>query len=171
MSVNPCQVVYDALEAHGCQPRGPEYKFAARCPAHEDRLPSLSVCEGVDCRAVLWCHAGCDTAAVIHALELGWADLFPDGHRRAPRARQPRLVTEPALDSAKRVLDTAGIEWRPTAEPDLVIVASCPVCRQPDLWVHDDGYRLRASCWRYGCSSEAILDALSQLVTGGRHAA
>ena len=156
--------MYAALEAAGCEPRGPAHDFSTRCPAHEDRSPSLSVREGADGRAVLWCFAGCDIEDVIRALELSWTDLFPDGHRRAPRARQPRLVSEPALASAKRVLEAAGHEWRPTAEPDMVIVNECPACRMPDVWFFDDGHRLRGSCWRSGCSSTAILDALGDAV-------
>jgi hypothetical protein len=161
---DPCHRVYDALDAHDCQPQGPAYKATAKCPAHEDRSPSLSLCEGADRRAVLFCHAGCDTGTVIRALDLQWADLFPDGHRRAPRSRQPQLVTESALDSAERVLAAAGRTWRPTAEPDMVVVDQCPACGQPEVWLYDDGRRLRGSCWRNGCSSTAILDALGRAV-------
>jgi hypothetical protein len=164
MRREPCQVVYDALDAHDCQPQGPAYKATARCPAHEDRMPSLSLCEGADGRAVLFCHAGCDTENVIRALDLRWPDLFPHGHRRAPRSRQPQLVTESALDSAKRVLAAAGRTWRPTTEPDMVVVDQCPACEQPEVWLYDDGRRLRGSCWRNGCSSTAILNALGRAV-------
>jgi hypothetical protein len=38
------------------------------CPAHDDEHPSLSVTQGRV--AVLWkCHAGCDRAAVTHAIK------------------------------------------------------------------------------------------------------
>ena len=30
----------------------------ARCPAHDDRQPSLSIAEGDDGRALMHCHAG-----------------------------------------------------------------------------------------------------------------
>jgi len=160
MSHEPCRVVFDALERHDCQPRGPEYKFVARCPAHDDRMPSLSVAEGVDQRAVLYCFAGCDTAEVVRSLDLGWADLFPDGHRYAPRERRPRLVTEPALDSIRRVLDAAEIRWRPTAAPTTLVADECPACGRAELWIYDDGKRLRASCWTGGCTSADILAAL-----------
>jgi hypothetical protein len=73
-------------------------------------------------------------------------------------------VTEPALDSAKRVLAAAGRTWRPTTEPGMLIVDECPACQQPDVWLYDDGQRLRGSCWRSGCSSTAILEALGRAV-------
>lgn len=54
--------------------------WAARCPAHEDHKPSLSVSEGEDGRALLHCHAGCATKAVCAALGLTLADLMPPRH-------------------------------------------------------------------------------------------
>jgi putative DNA primase/helicase len=39
----------------------------ARCPAHEDRRPSLSIRSG-EKSVLLKCHAGCSTAAIIAAL-------------------------------------------------------------------------------------------------------
>lgn len=54
------------------QKRGNEY--TARCPAHEDRAPSLSVTEGDD-RLLVFCHAGCDQDDVLDALGLSWKDI------------------------------------------------------------------------------------------------
>lgn len=51
--------------------------YLARCPAHDDRHPSLSVSEGKDGRILLHCWAGCTTGDVLAALGLTWADLFP----------------------------------------------------------------------------------------------
>jgi hypothetical protein len=51
--------------------------WSARCPAHDDRVASLSVSEGDDGRALLHCHAGCDTSVVLEALNLDAAALFP----------------------------------------------------------------------------------------------
>ncbi len=41
---------------------------SARCPAHGDKHPSLSIANGSDGRLLLRCHAGCDFAAIIDAL-------------------------------------------------------------------------------------------------------
>lgn len=53
--------------------------FMAVCPAHEDRVPSLSITEGQDGRVLIHCFAGCDTSDVVAALGLGFRDLFPKG--------------------------------------------------------------------------------------------
>ena len=50
----------------------------ARCPAHADRTPSLSVGVGGDGQILLCCHAGCDASAVVAALGLTMADLRSD---------------------------------------------------------------------------------------------
>lgn len=64
-------------------PRGPNW--IARCPAHDDRRPSLTVSQGRNGRALLKCWAGCPTAAVVHALGLDWRDLFEQPLRRWDR--------------------------------------------------------------------------------------
>ncbi len=64
-----------ALERHDCRPRG----TAARCPAHEDRAPSLSVREAEQFSgALVRCHAGCRTEDVLAALGLTTRDLFDE---------------------------------------------------------------------------------------------
>jgi putative DNA primase/helicase len=61
--------------------------WMARCPAHEDRHASLAVAAGDDGRALLTCHAGCTTEAVVAAIGLGMADLFPRTNGAAGPAR------------------------------------------------------------------------------------
>ncbi len=46
--------------------------WMARCPAHDDRTPSLSIATSSDGRVLLCCHAGCEQQRVIDSLqELG----------------------------------------------------------------------------------------------------
>jgi 5S rRNA maturation endonuclease (ribonuclease M5) len=50
-------------------------QWMARCPAHEDNRASLSITEGKEQPVVFNCHAGCDSTAILNALELTWKDL------------------------------------------------------------------------------------------------
>lgn len=50
--------------------------WVSRCPAHADKIPSLSVKEGNDGRILLKCHAGCEADSVAGALSLKLSDLF-----------------------------------------------------------------------------------------------
>ena len=52
--------------------------YAARCPAHNDQSPSLSISTGRDGRVLIKCWAGCTTESVLEALGLKWQDLFTD---------------------------------------------------------------------------------------------
>lgn len=54
--------------------------WQARCPAHDDREPSLSVSQRSqgDPGVVIYCHAGCTPDEVAAALGLSTADLFDD---------------------------------------------------------------------------------------------
>jgi hypothetical protein len=72
----PVDRVLNALVETGSAPRQSGDGWAARCPAHDDNSPSLSVSVGAENRAVLHCHAGCDIADVIKALGLQLTDLF-----------------------------------------------------------------------------------------------
>ena len=42
--------------------------WMARCPAHNDREPSLSIRQGEDGKVLVRCHAGCEQALVIAVL-------------------------------------------------------------------------------------------------------
>jgi hypothetical protein len=68
-------------------------RWFARCPAHEDRSPSLSVRELDDGRLLLHCFGGCEVGDVLAAVGLSLADLFPnrlwDHHYPASRSRIP----------------------------------------------------------------------------------
>lgn len=65
-------------------------RATCRCPAHEDRNPSLSFTIGDDGRLLLHCFAGCSIESVLIALG-GFvpADLFP------PDAYEPLRLNAP----------------------------------------------------------------------------
>ncbi len=75
--------------------------WAARCPAHKDKRPSLSISEGEGGRALVHCHAGCTPEEIVAALGLNLADLMPEAPTTArpmPRAtRTPTKAPVPRL--------------------------------------------------------------------------
>lgn len=71
--------------------------WLARCPAHDDRRPSLSVAEGEGGRGLVKCHAGCGVDAVCAAIGLRVADLMPaTGESPTPGESKgkPRVVAQ-----------------------------------------------------------------------------
>ena len=55
--------------------------WMARCPAHSDGRPSLSVRETLDGTVLIHCFAGCEKTDILAAVGSTWADLFPRGVR------------------------------------------------------------------------------------------
>src|SRR5262245_42699201 len=75
-------------------------RFTAKCPAHEDHSPSLAIRLSDDRQRVLmFCHARCETSAIVAAIGLSLQDLF-DGSQRTKR--------NPVTD--RRRLAAAGLE-------------------------------------------------------------
>jgi hypothetical protein len=71
--------------------RGPN-KWSAKCPAHADKSPSLTIAEG-DKGLLVKCWAGCSLQEVCASLGIEQRDLFydardPDPARRRESARQ-----------------------------------------------------------------------------------
>lgn len=82
--MKPLETVLEGLQ--GVRENGAGLK--ALCPAHDDTNPSLSVKEGDDGRVLLKCFAGCDAGAIVAAMGLDMAALFPpspNGHRNGHR--------------------------------------------------------------------------------------
>ena len=71
--------------------------WMARCPAHDDRAPSLSIADARDGKVLVRCHAGCDQRDVIAALRARGAwDV--DERRPIRLSRRPDRVPPPEID-------------------------------------------------------------------------
>lgn len=95
---NPADTLLARLP--GARPAGAG-KWVARCPAHEDKSPSLSIRDAGD-RVLLKCHAGCSAAAVVAALGLTLADLFAEELDPGTRREMARQHSRRDLLSAIR---------------------------------------------------------------------
>ena len=70
-------------------------QWSARCPAHADKGPSLSIRETPDGAVLLHCFAGCEVAEIVASLGLELHHLFPprDKPNDAPK-RIANLLTD-----------------------------------------------------------------------------
>jgi hypothetical protein len=82
--------------------------WRARCPAHEDKNPSLSIDMGDDGRILVTCHAGCELPSIAKAIGLELRDFF------APSA------------TASAGTRTSGKSPRDFATLEDAIAAACP---------------------------------------------
>lgn len=79
-------------------------RWQARCPAHTDSSPSLSIREGREGRVLLRCFAGCSLTDILAKLNLSIRDLFS-----GPPPTREQLAK---LQAEQDVRERAGIEQR-----------------------------------------------------------
>lgn len=76
-------------------------RWLARCPAHGDRGPSLSIRELEDQRILVHDFGGCTVEAVLAAVNLQFSDLFPERAETAAPGRE--RIPFPAADILRAV--------------------------------------------------------------------
>ncbi|MFN7022108.1 MAG: hypothetical protein ACK4WH_12380, partial [Phycisphaerales bacterium] len=97
----PIDAVLNALTRAGCEAKRHGDAWSAKCPAHDDRDPSLSIGIGTDARVLLHCHAGCSVEAIVSTLGLAMRDLMPTPVLEATRLSAPsRNVSDPTFATA-----------------------------------------------------------------------
>jgi hypothetical protein len=76
--------------------------WTARCPAHDDRTPSLSIRDAANGKVLVRCHAGCDQNQVIAVLQARglWAENSP--RSTSPIARRRSVETKPDQNDTQR---------------------------------------------------------------------
>ena len=111
----PIATLADIARALGGRRHGSYW--TARCPAHDDHHPSLSISEGADCAVLVKCHAGCSQDMVLDALR----DRGLWRERTAPQAA--RSIASPAkpkrpsgTDDAERIAK-AQRRWAESLNP------------------------------------------------------
>jgi DNA-binding transcriptional ArsR family regulator len=104
--------VLEALDRRGCMPPhldgrpNGRAQVMVRCPAHDDRQPSLAVKEG-DGQTLMHCFAGCETTDVLDELGLEWPDVFDNSgngfvsstyEKRLDESNSPRAIEAPEFE-------------------------------------------------------------------------
>lgn len=161
--MTPVENILARLEAGGFTPRpsgaGSGAGWIARCPAHDDRQPSLSVGVAEDGKVLVHCHAGCETEWVVGALGLTMADLMPGDPRRLdapqpigksktngkPQTDPAFLTADAALQNLRRRHGNEAAAWEYYDAAGELVGVVCrwnlaggkeirPVSLQPDGW-------------------------------------
>jgi putative DNA primase/helicase len=86
--------------------------WMARCPAHDDRAPSLAIADAKNGKVLVRCHAGCDQRDVIAVLRArGVWQTIGQGVGRLVRKAKRQPPAEPDRDAPKRT-EAALAVWR-----------------------------------------------------------
>lgn len=113
------------------RPRGPG-QWSARCPAHKDGGPSLSIKETDGGLVLVHCFAGCSVEAVLAAAGLDLAVLFPPKSADAGAGTSPR----------RRRLMTAGQALEVVQFECLLVWTAALNLANGHALTHDDLQRL-----------------------------
>jgi len=131
--MTPTKRFLSALADRNCDPKQNGNGWSARCPAHEDRRPSLSVSEGDDGRTLVWCHAGCSVESICDAAGLRVADLMTDDSSTA--STQPAKIREKRQYS--RQPNGKPATTYPTAKAAIADL-ECKHGKRSALWTYHD---------------------------------
>jgi hypothetical protein len=77
--------------------KGRNGQWTARCPAHADRGPSLSIREAEDGRVLIHCFAGCDVHNIVQSVGMDIGDLFPPDEKRKDYSVEGKPKLKPAF--------------------------------------------------------------------------
>ena len=80
-------------------------RWVAKCPAHEDRSPSLSITDR-EGRVLLHCFGGCETEAVLGAVGLRFSDIMPE---RIGEARPQAIPALQVLEAVTHEITVAAL--------------------------------------------------------------
>ncbi|MFP4063699.1 MAG: CHC2 zinc finger domain-containing protein [Halochromatium sp.] len=106
--------------------------WLARCPAHDDRSPSLSVRQTSD-KVLFHCYTGCPPEDILAAVGLKWIDLYED---RWDAAHAAAVVPQRRRPNAQRVMvDGVDIE----VERTILKIAAADVRAGKSLSIEDRG--------------------------------
>lgn len=112
-------------------------RWLARCPAHADKTPSLSIRELEDGRVLIHCFPGCAPAAILAAVGLEFSDLFPE--QPLTDRGSPERRPFPAADVLKAI----------AFEATIVLLAARDLLEAGDLVLGEEGFqRLALACDR-----------------------
>lgn len=106
--------------------------WVAKCPAHDDRSPSLSINEGRQVSIVVQCHAGCSQREVISALQFMGLWEIPKGKIDLDNYRRPR-TQEDSFEPVSRTAAYAASIWESAAPAQGTLV---------ETYLHSRGLRL-----------------------------
>jgi hypothetical protein len=118
-------------------------KWIAKCPAHDDRSPSLAVREIEEGRILVHCFAGCGAADVVAAIGLALSDLFEKPlYHRAGGVLDQKYVS-PTYRAGMNVLPPGWDRTRGYHESRIEIL--CAAIQAGDTISRDEIAQLQAS--------------------------
>jgi putative DNA primase/helicase len=133
--------------------------WMARCPAHDDREPSLSIRDGDDGKVLVRCHAGCKQGQLIAALRS--RGLWAGNDRRCPPSH--RATADGGRHHYAERINTVLAIWESATPADGTPIQTYLASRGPKI-APPPTLRFHAGLKH---PSGSVWPAMVALVTGG----
>lgn len=117
----------------------------ARCPAHGDKRPSLSLSDGTDGRLLLRCHSGCEFTHILDSLK-GFGLVEGEGNYSPPSAADLERIRQSEIEEAERKEALALSCWR-DARPIRGTIAETYLRHRGITCELADSLRFHPDCW------------------------
>ena len=103
--------------------------YSACCPAHADKLPSLSIRETPEGSVLLYCFAGCNISDILQSINLETHELFPPKERSL--TAPPKLARLLTAGQALELLESEALLVAVTAANVLhgIVLSQCDIDR------------------------------------------
>ena len=106
-------------------------RWMAKCPAHDDKKPTLSVAEAANGTILLKCWAGCPALDIVEAVGLTLGDLFP--------TRDLRKLTKAEAADVRMLAKRNDVEaCAYTLEIESHVVLQCAIAMQAGRKLSED---------------------------------
>lgn len=87
--------------------------WQTKCPAHDDKVASLSISVQEDGKVLLYCHAGCELRDILRAVDLKMTDLFPAASEDGPRTPGRSIAATYDYTDANGKLEYQVVRFQP----------------------------------------------------------
>jgi hypothetical protein len=84
--------------------------WVARCPAHDDRDPSLSISEGDDGRILMNCFASCTVESICAALHINVSGLFSENRNGPAHPPKGKSAERPRFEGTEADVDRMQVD-------------------------------------------------------------
>ncbi len=101
--------------------------WQARCPAHSDKSPSLSIREAEGELILVHCFAGCANQEICSALRIKPSDLFPQSESNPYRLRIATQQRQQRERVGRQIRAAAGLRSDVLREAEQSIIHGCPI--------------------------------------------
>ena len=111
--------------------------WIARCPAHDDRQPSMAIRETGDGLVLVHCFGGCDFAAILSVVGMDVGELFPGQSVQNSKPLRYKFSSRDVLECVANEALIVAIVANAIADGRFIPAVDVDRCRIANLRIHE----------------------------------